>query len=220
MTLDDAAFERWLDLAFTRPEQDWTEDEIAFVHRMEPADQVACLERVFVDADEAFALLTDEEINRGLWAVIGSGVDYMRVLLGPPVPWGERERVIETIPSFFSNFMTKRCDEHLSHRDRGTQGGRPLNSICYMWWDCMPTWGSDEGAESAQVHRALLACMERILAIPHVACQESALHGLGHWFGQYPNEVTRIVDGYLARNPDLPEPLKNYALSARCGCVQ
>ncbi len=218
--LDDDTFERWLDLAFTRPVHDWSDEEIAFVDQMDSADQVACVERILTDPGKAFGAVTDEEINRGLWSVIGADVDYMRALLEPPVPWPQRKRVIELIPPFFSDFMTSRCDEHLSHQDRNEQGGRPLNSICYMWWDCMPTWGSDEGGKSTEMHHTLIACMEQILAIPHMACQESALHGLGHWSGQYPDEVARIVDAYLVRNPNLPDGLKNYALSARCGCLQ
>lgn len=217
MRISDDKFERWLDIAFTKSSHDWTEDDARFIFNMDPADQIACLERIFGEPDKSFELIADDEINRGLWAVLGADVDYMRALLEPPAPWPDRKRVIDLIPQFFEQFMTKRCDEHLSHLDRQVQGGRPLNSICYMWWDCMPTWGSGDDAELAD---ALLNCMERILAIDHSACQESALHGLGHWFSHHAGEVERIIDAYLARNPDLPDGLKNYALSARCGCVQ
>jgi len=46
-----------------------------------------------------------------------------------------------------------------------------------MWWD-FDCWYSTPDS-------ALLATMRSILAIDHVACQESALHGLGHWHWQH-----------------------------------
>jgi hypothetical protein len=55
----------------------------------------------------------------------------------------------------------------------------------------------------------------RTLALPNVACQESALHGIGHGFG-----APAMVDAYLAANPDIPPALRAYALNARAGRVQ
>jgi hypothetical protein len=218
MPITDEQFEQWIDIAFTKPEREWTEEEAYFVDRMPTEDKIACVERIFTAPANSFELLSDEEINRGLWELLGAGIDYMRALVEPGAPWPERKRVLELMPAFFATFMTERCDEHLSHLDRQTQGGRPLNSICYMWWDCMPTWGGDEHPD--ELHQTLLGCMEQILAIDHMACQENALHGLGHWFAYYPKDVERIIDAYLTRHPHLHEGLRNYARSARCGCVQ
>jgi len=219
MTIDNDTFERWLEITFTRPELDWTLDEEKFVCEQKPENEIACFERVFGDPFTTFELITDEEINRGLWLILGESSDFMWVVLKPPVPWSDRKRVIDLIPTFFESFMVDRCDEHLSHLDRQGQGGRPLNSICYMWWDIFPTWGQSDETGTSESDSAMLSCMERILAIKHIACQENALHGLGHWHMHYPDVVARIVDAYLARNPDLSEELKRYALNARGGCM-
>jgi hypothetical protein len=61
--------------------------------------------------------------------------------------------------------------------------------------------------------------MDATLKIDSIACQESALHGLGHWELFYPAEVAEIVDQYLKENPNLRSELKNYALDAREGHV-
>jgi hypothetical protein len=67
---------------------------------------------------------------------------------------------------------------------------------------------------------AALDAMRDVLGLDAVACQESALHGLGHWQSAYPDEVGDIVDAFLATAPDRRPDLVRYAQSARVGCVQ
>jgi hypothetical protein len=64
--------------------------------------------------------------------------------------------------------------------------------------------------------------LRSILAIDHSACQESALHGLGHRceIGRDNPEVEAIIDDFLKRKLDLRPELRQYALSARRGMVQ
>ena len=61
--------------------------------------------------------------------------------------------------------------------------------------------------------------MAEILALDSLACQESALHGLGHWQHAYPEEVQQIIDRFLNANKNLRPELAAYARSARTGCV-
>jgi hypothetical protein len=70
------------------------------------------------------------------------------------------------------------------------------------------------------VDAEFLEVMRQALALPHDACRESALHGLGHWHRAYPSQTTGIIDEFLARNGDVRDELRSYALAARCGCVQ
>ncbi len=65
----------------------------------------------------------------------------------------------------------------------------------------------------------LLAVMTDILAIDHIACQESALHGLGHWQPQHPDAVAQTVGSFLAQSPDIAAPLRDYARRPRAGYV-
>lgn len=66
----------------------------------------------------------------------------------------------------------------------------------------------------------ILSVMEKIVQLPNQACQEGALHGLGHWQYAYPDRVAQIIDEYLAKKADeLREELAQYARHARIGYV-
>jgi hypothetical protein len=77
----------------------------------------------------------------------------------------------------------------------------------------------DSLLKSAEEHRAMLDTMERILTLPSVACREQALHGLGHFHKHRPREVERIIDGFLARETNIPDELRSYSQRARAGKV-
>jgi hypothetical protein len=57
--------------------------------------------------------------------------------------------------------------------------------------------------------------MASSLALSSAACQESALHGLGHWRRYDPQDVERIVDAYLAAGAPADPRLIGYAKAAR-----
>jgi len=61
--------------------------------------------------------------------------------------------------------------------------------------------------------------MARILGFKWLACQESDLHGLGHWQRGHDRQVSAIIDGFLDADPDIDTRLIRYANAARCGCV-
>ncbi len=61
--------------------------------------------------------------------------------------------------------------------------------------------------------------MRRTLDLSSDACRESALHGLGHWHLEYPQQVEAIIDRFLDSHPDLRSELKAYARAARKGRV-
>jgi hypothetical protein len=61
--------------------------------------------------------------------------------------------------------------------------------------------------------------MARTLRLASEACRESALHGLGHWHRAHPDRATTIIDAWLAGDPCISPELRQYALSARRGCV-
>ena len=116
-----------------------------------------------------------------------------------------------------------RCTPHLSHLDgRRTdpleQGASPLNSACYMWWDILPIHGCPDIPERAEFDAEVLVVLQRLLAIPHDACRESALHGLGHWTIDY-SKVPFIIDDFLSHTPNLRPELVAYARSAKTGVL-
>ena len=162
------------------------------------------LAEVFENSAVLLADYSDGTLNQAFWD-LGSNVWW--ALGEDSIPWNLRQRVIISFASLFRDLFANRCSPVL----RGH--GSPLNSACYMWWD-FDCWRST-------LTSALLPVMRSILAIDHIACQESSLHGLGHWYHRQQREaVERIIDEYLEREPHIPAELRKYAYWARQGCVQ
>jgi hypothetical protein len=66
----------------------------------------------------------------------------------------------------------------------------------------------------------MLDVLTATLALGSIACQEAALHGLGHWHWRGDrSQVAPIVDAFIARNPGARPELLTYARAARGGCV-
>ena len=57
------------------------------------------------------------------------------------------------------------------------------------------------------------------LSLSSIACQESALHGLGHLQSAHPDRVDHLIDKYLSRGKPTQE-LKDYAMAASAGVIQ
>ena len=114
----------------------------------------------------------------------------------------------------FQDLLLPRCSPALSHFDE--PGTKPLNSICYMWWDLR----RDDCSKNQEIHQLFLKIMEKILYLNSDACKESALHGLGHWHFAFPEQTTVIIDKFLACANNIRPELKRYALNARIGYVQ
>ena len=111
--------------------------------------------------------------------------------------------------------MAVRCSPHLGHL---AEEGNPLNSACYMWFDMLLERFSPRELGRAQLETELFLTLRRILAIPHDACRESALHGIGHWVGIYPR-LAEMVDEFLLGAPGLRPELIAYAQRARVGAI-
>jgi hypothetical protein len=138
-------------------------------------------------------------------------------LCSTEVPVDERLRCVEAIAPFFERVLKPRCTRHLSHMSEVDVG--PLNGVCYMWWDVFPSFALASDPNLPILHDAALNTMERILHLDSLACQESALHGLGHWQPEYEARVAAIIDNFCEASPESDPRLLAYAKSARCGCV-
>lgn len=88
-----------------------------------------------------------------------------------------------------------------------------------MWWDLLPYHGRADNPAYAEPDREFLSAMGQILSLRSMACQESALHGLGHWHSAYPAYVEAAIDRFLEEHPRLRPELRQYAENARIGYV-
>jgi hypothetical protein len=220
--LTDLSYEDWIEHVFSHEvrkyQAAWYFDHDAPWWDGPAAVIVNYLTRLFEDPEPALAYFADSQIAQGLYYLVdtGAGGDA-RVITQSVVPLAERLRCLRSIGTLFDRIFAKRCTPTLSHLDE--PGAGPLNGVCYMWWDIFPIGGAAGDPEAKTIDEAILSVMETSLALACPACQESALHGLGHWQSRYPERVATAIDDFLSRQEDLQPELVAYARAAHTGCV-
>jgi hypothetical protein len=221
MRLTDLSFEGWLEHAFGHEVRfhasPWYFDPDCDGWAPEPATALAYLTRLFEDPEPALRWFADSQIAQGLtYLLCTSASGDNGWFYATEVPLAQRLRCVDAIGTFFARLFAPRCTPHLSHLSETNAG--PLNGVCYMWWDEFPCLALPDDPHHDTLHATALRTMDHILALPSQACQESALHGLGHWQRRH-SAVTGIIDRFIDNNPALDPRLTSYARSARCGCV-
>lgn len=214
------SFEDWVKHVFDhevrKPDWYWDMDAWEWGGPLELT--VEYLSKLFGRPLPILANFSDEQLNQGLWYLISTSCsNHMLALIDESVPLELRVECVRSIQRVFEQMFSGLCSAHLSHIDE--KGAAPLNSVCYMWWDLTPLLMEPDDAARGSISKAALDVMEQTLKLDSIACQESALHGLGHGAHYYPTEVKGIVDQYLKSNPNLRSELKDYALKAREGHV-
>jgi len=177
---------------------------------------VTYITRLFENPERYLEKFSDEQLEQGFWYLSGTS-EYMFALLDQCVPMEERTGCIRSFYLLFEQLFARRCSPHLSHIDEA--GANPLNGACYMWWDNIPICGEPNDRSRHDIDREILDVMNNILSVDSVACQESSLHGLGHWEMYYSPRVHDIIDAFLADRQFIRKELADYAKQARRGYV-
>ena len=190
------------------PDCDWWEPE--------PRTGIAYLTRLFSEGAEVLRDFSDAQIGHGLDGLVNtSAVGDQPWMRDPSVPAVERAKAWAAVGLFFRDVLAPRCSQALGHL---SEEGVPLNMRTYMWWDGFPGFTSPDDAGRELVDLAELACLTSILQLDSAACQEAALHGLGHWVRREPR-CEAIIDHYLAAGSAVRPELVAYARGARSGCI-
>lgn len=224
--LIDLSFEEWVVHIFDHPVTNpaWHFDPNSAWWYSSEEESISYLTQLFENNGAILAPYSDAQLNQGLWYLVGihSG-DYLRVIRDNSVPLADRIRCIESIFNFYEHVFAVRCSPHLCYLLETSEpepaGLSALNSVCYMWWDISPLYGAMEIDNLQLISEAVLNVMKKALELDSVACQESALHGLGHWHFEFPQEVNNIIDSWLAEHLSISEDLKFYAERAQVGRV-
>ena len=209
---------KWIDHVFDHPvaAKGWYFGEDAPEWEGRAEETARFIAECFEESGKLLARFDDGQLDQGFWYLVSaSGSDFMEALVDVEVDLGLRIRALRSFVPVFEQVIAARCSPHLSHLDE--QVANALNSACYMWWDIAPLRPAPGESQRVKFDREALGVMERILAIRHDACRESALHGLGHW-SVYP-EAQRIIDDFLAREKGLRPEVVAYAVAARKGMV-
>ncbi len=183
-----------------------------------PAQDLAHLTCLFSDPVTALEGCTDEEIGAGLWSVLDSGgAGTVLALNDTALPLDARIACVREIRTVYRELFVPRCAERLGHR---SEQGSHLEMTCYMFWDIAAFGGPPAEREGNLLEDAVLEVLEDVLRIEHAACQESAIHGLGHRVSRHPNRAPAILDRWLRTGQVRDPRLRPYAEAARTGCIQ
>lgn len=218
------AFDRWLTHAFDHPEGDrdwWVLDD---ADPVPPVTLAGFLARLFEHPAVLMERFTPQQVDDGLWYVGGVGSGYFQAARGPEVPIPLQQRWVRAMQVVYRDLFAPHCTVWYGHLDRGPEPPHPLNSSCYMWWDRDCIEGAamafgGRGPQQPHLVDPIFEVLEGALALRSIACQESALHGLGHLQPYHPARVAAIIDRWLAAGPH-PAELVTYARAAHAGCVQ
>ena len=182
----------------------------------EPRAGIACLTRLFSEGPQALQWFSEEQIAQGLGGLVNTAaVGAQPWMYDRVTPAHERAGVWSAISIFFAEVLAPRCSATLGHL---SEEGAPLNGRTYMWWDGFPGLASPDDPDRDLINDAELTCLKSVLALNSAACQEAALHGLGHWERHEPR-CLEIIDAYIASGAAARPELIAYATAARSGCV-
>jgi hypothetical protein len=197
-----------------------TPEDIRWEEELDPRNACELLTALFENPTILSPRFSDAQINQGLSLLAYSELsEYVRSLREPSVPWEWRERGLRSIYTLYRDLFAVKCTGFSTQRKARGEPENPLNQLCYMWWDgTYLAWNTGE-PEAAYVDAVILAVLRDTLQLPSLACQEGALHGLGHLNQSLQPQAAAIIDDYLKQNPSLPKDLRAYAKQARKGGV-
>lgn len=143
----------------------------AQIWRGEPAETAALWVHMLRHARTDLAHYDEEQLARGIkHATDNSFSNIVFDLRAKTLPEPLRSDAILEIIHLYADVFAPRCAPALGHLDE--DGANALNRVCYMFWDVSPLASASP--------TLTLPLFEKILRLPNPACQESALHGLGH----------------------------------------
>ena len=158
--------------------------------------------------------IPEEIVLASLLAVISDAQSEIALsLISKDVPIELQSSVFDKILVIFTRLFASRCDDTLTPAPDSPN--REWNSICSVWWSMMYHPYSDiPDPDFRQIDMKILDVLGKILELDHLACKESAIRGLGHWFYFLPEEAPAMLERHWA---DIPEALRDYAESAKVG---
>jgi hypothetical protein len=213
-----SGYAQWLSYWFDHPEDDpkWYIDSDAPDFEATDEEIVALLSLTFQRSGTDLLRFSDAQVENGLWFVADNSV-CMYIVRDSNMPITQRLQAVSDVYRLYCDCFAKRCTETLSHLDE--PGSSPLNGVCYMFWDLSSLTYLEKCRDRAAMEDTVRSVLSRTLEIPHLACQEGALHGLGHMaLFDDTRRTRRVVDAFL-KQKDLDEDLREYALDAREGRV-
>lgn len=213
-------YTEWLSYLFDHeivpglPEWYWRDD--APVFEATPAEVADLWIATMKNGETDLQQYSDEQVGQGLWYLFSNACsDHTALIRDDALPLAKWVEVYDSLRSLYTGVFSRRCSPALGHL---SEEGTALNGICYMLWDVSPLHWPPENERTPAIKEALFRVLEHALDLPHRACIESALHGLGELHCRYPSRVEAVI---ASRLPGLAQDaaLLQYALNAQQGAV-
>lgn len=206
-------FEKWFDqiLACSLEEKSYSD------MRWDLNDQKQCefIFKFFSDVENYLKEFSNEDAAKILEFLINPSLsDICYVFLNSNVQLETKRLTIGSIFSVFKDIFNNRCEKKESRNLPVIIS--PLNNLCYMWWDIFPRHGVPKSPQYTEVDKIILSLLSKLLELNNIACKESALHGLGHWYSGYPEKIISIIE---SSNDCISENLRTYASQASKGNI-
>jgi hypothetical protein len=220
MSIMHPQYQEWIRYVFDHPvtEPHWHLAAEAPQFQTSQEDYAELIRETFSRSGEDLVSFSDAQVNQGIWFLASpTESDFIFSLRDGAVPTPKKVAGIRSIYDLYRDCFAKRCTETLGHSDE--PGASDLNQICYMFWDVCPLSYFHEAADAQELEDAIFSVLEDTLRIPHRACTEAAVHGLGEIAYRYPARVKDVIDAYL-KTAQLDAALQGYAERAREGLIQ
>ena len=232
MNEESFTFDEWLKWAFDHPVAAEVKDEWWW-HLPDDCEGGRWLDRppeqaltfvttLFENPLASLSRYSDEQINQGInFIAYRACSKHFEGLMDRDIDLIIRADCVRSLENLSYQLLAPRCSDDL--RDRT----KPLNHPCYMLWD----WVVRDAEilelnpdltyrtfRNPEIDKETLDTLVRILSMPSVACQRSALYGLGH-LGRETKLGSDVIQQYLDRHLYLPNELREYAQIALAGKI-
>jgi hypothetical protein len=226
-------YQVWIDEIFNRKQVDefdldWSDDFCDRLYKMEGEEILRLISLTFEQSGTDLMPFSDVQASFGINFLTNETRDPMHAVYDINIPLAIRRQTIESFVPLYRDFFTKRCDDCFSSDTKN-----PLNTRCYkLWYSDHPDiycFLQGNGPDANEMCETFIDMLEKILFIPHTACQESALHGLGHsimrcsFSKEYPKSYSRRMLVVIDQNLQSSIGNKNliqYAKQAKTGQIQ
>jgi hypothetical protein len=232
MNPDAVTFEEWVKWAFDHPvaaetKDKWwrgmpDDDEYGRLLDRPPQRALRFVTTLFESPLAYLSSYSDAQIDQGLnFIVFRACSNHFEGLMDRDINLGLRTRCIRSLENLSRELFAPRCSDNVRIYTN------PLNHMCDMLWDLivhdantaeLNPDGTFRIVRYSEIDKEILETLARILAIPSIACQQSALHGLGHLV-RYANLGANVIQHYLDDHANLRDDLRKYAQKAQVGSV-
>jgi len=148
--------------------------------RVSLLDKVSALFEQFGNVGRRYS---QEQIEQGLWHLIGNPILLGVILCSKDVPLEARQKTIRAMIYPFSQYCA-------------VVGEAFQGAAFFMWWDQL--LGRPDEGENADIEPAIFEVIEQTLKLDSRPCQFAALHGLNHL--RPSRRASQIVSQYLAEH--------------------